>query len=790
MDKEIIDKIFGAIENENYEYLCNLVDITQPFVIEYMYQIEKHIFSNIMRKIEKEGDFNYFLTKKYTNIDTFCDLIVYSTNIEEIKACINERIELGLTSLDVKSLILATKDKEYIKQCIQNKDELGFNSYDIINLILATKDKDYIKECIDNKDELGLGFYDIQDLILATEDKEYIKKYVRELIIERDRLSCSIYGSITYDIVTLISATKDTEYIKKFIDNRDEFDFDSYNIVTLISATEDKEYIKSVISKRMEFGLNSYDIIILILATKDREYIKECIDKRDELGLDFVDIKVLELETKDKKYIEKYIKEYMAKTESISLDSGEIVSLILATKDKEYIKECISKQKELGLNCNQIVSLILEINDKEYIKECIVKQKELGLDSSKIVRLISKSKDKQYIKECIDDESLNLDKKTKTKLTLISNPDEIIEQINIKKSNIIDLPTDMTIGIEIESLGTESSFISENGHYFLENWKCINDRSISSNKSNETGIETVSPVLSGSNEDTTKEVVKTATLLKMLGQYANDTCGGHIHIGADYLKSVEAWQNLIELWSNTEMLLYIIGNEKGYIPRTEVIQYAQPISRSIEKALNTDSINLENETDLQQFKDTICEFQEDRYKGINFQNLVPGGKGTIEFRLANGTVNPETWIENINLFGGIVRAAQELANIQCKDINEITKEEKCKLRSFEKIKSEDLSESEKLELLLFLVVNESNRNIYRKRYKINSKLLNEDPQLKEVIKKRTAKHNIRISKNEILKHFLLGEERITGQEMEITEKVNLSKLKENMQLNSKPKNYR
>ena len=730
MDKEIIDKIFGAIENENYEYLCNLVDITQPFVIEYMYQIEKHIFSNIMRKIEKEGDFNYFLTKKYTNIDTFCDLIVYSTNIEEIKACINERIELGLTSLDVKSLILATKDKEYIKQCIQNKDELGFNSYDIINLILATKDKDYIKECIDNKDELGLGFYDIQDLILATEDKEYIKKYVRELIIERDRLSCSIYG------------------------------------------------------------LNSYDIIILILATKDREYIKECIDKRDELGLDFVDIKVLELETKDKKYIEKYIKEYMAKTESISLDSGEIVSLILATKDKEYIKECISKQKELGLNCNQIVSLILEINDKEYIKECIVKQKELGLDSSKIVRLISKSKDKQYIKECIDDESLNLDKKTKTKLTLISNPDEIIEQINIKKSNIIDLPTDMTIGIEIESLGTESSFISENGHYFLENWKCINDRSISSNKSNETGIETVSPVLSGSNEDTTKEVVKTATLLKMLGQYANDTCGGHIHIGADYLKSVEAWQNLIELWSNTEMLLYIIGNEKGYIPRTEVIQYAQPISRSIEKALNTDSINLENETDLQQFKDTICEFQEDRYKGINFQNLVPGGKGTIEFRLANGTVNPETWIENINLFGGIVRAAQELANIQCKDINEITKEEKCKLRSFEKIKSEDLSESEKLELLLFLVVNESNRNIYRKRYKINSKLLNEDPQLKEVIKKRTAKHNIRISKNEILKHFLLGEERITGQEMEITEKVNLSKLKENMQLNSKPKNYR
>ena len=39
-------------------------------------------------------------------------------------------------------------------------------------------------------------------------------------------------------------------------------------------------------------------------------------------------------------------------------------------------------------------------------------------------------------------------------------------------------------------------------------------------------------------------------------------------------------------------------------------------------------------------------------------------KNTIEFRLANGTINPEMWIENANLFGGMVAISEELARIQ------------------------------------------------------------------------------------------------------------------------------
>lgn len=51
--------------------------------------------------------------------------------------------------------------------------------------------------------------------------------------------------------------------------------------------------------------------------------------------------------------------------------------------------------------------------------------------------------------------------------------------------------------------------------------------------------------------------------------------------------------------------------------------------------------------------------QNGRYYGINFKK-----QDTIEFRLSNGTLNANTWIENINLFGGIIKVAQNIAIIQ------------------------------------------------------------------------------------------------------------------------------
>lgn len=186
----------------------------------------------------------------------------------------------------------------------------------------------------------------------------------------------------------------------------------------------------------------------------------------------------------------------------------------------------------------------------------------------------------------------------------------------------------------------------------------------------------------------------------------------------------------------------------------------------MEKILNTDSIELNDENDI---KNVLKDVQkEDKRFGINFKNLGEY-KNTIEIRLANGTLDADTWIENINLFGGLVRASQELAIIQTKPEEERTNEENEKLEYFEQIKTTEISEKEKLEALLKIVVSEDIRNIYLERYNTNSKLINENTEIEEAITKGIAKTPIKVKK--IGKSVFVGSNAITGQEYEQSSQI-------------------
>ena len=146
-------------------------------------------------------------------------------------------------------------------------------------------------------------------------------------------------------------------------------------------------------------------------------------------------------------------------------------------------------------------------------------------------------------------------------------------------------------------------------------------------------------------------------------------------------------------------------------------------------------------------------------------NLEQGGKGTIEFRMPNGTVNVDTWIENINLFGGVVEIAQKLAVIQEKNDYKRSKEENEMLENFEKLKLEGIEEREKLEILLKLVIPEEQREIYERRYDKNSRLLNENPERNDELRRNITKKPIRISKNKVGKISFTGENPINADEL-------------------------
>ncbi len=292
------------------------------------------------------------------------------------------------------------------------------------------------------------------------------------------------------------------------------------------------------------------------------------------------------------------------------------------------------------------------------------------------------------------------------------------------------------------------------------------------------GLEVTSHKFVGAKKEYANEIHRICTLLKAFGQESTNRCGGHVHVGADYLKSVQAWKNLVELWCNAEEIIYIISNKEGEIPRPGVLTYAKPQSLKFEQALEKGAINLENEEDLDEFIRDIVNVQRTegddgyyRYFGINFSN-VGKNKNTVEFRLANEPLDSDIWIQNINLFGGIVRAAQNLAIIQEKPLEQRTEKEKRILQCFENLRSGEFKQEEELlDFLEIVIQEESQRDVYIKRYNTNSKLLKENPEFYEKLKEKFSKRKIKLTKGEIGEVVFGGKEKPKGEDYTVTSEV-------------------
>lgn len=284
----------------------------------------------------------------------------------------------------------------------------------------------------------------------------------------------------------------------------------------------------------------------------------------------------------------------------------------------------------------------------------------------------------------------------------------------------IGLDKRITIGMEIESEGFLSKIIGDlhkiattQKGLEIREWDAKDDGSL------DNGIEVVSPILTDNKEDV-EDIYTICSMMQKLGQQTSQRCGGHVHIGADYLTSKEAYVNLFEIWGNAEKIIYKMSNEKGTIPRMGMQKYASPLSPKLNEAIERETINIEGEEDLDRFISDVQTIQgENRYSGLNLLN-INNGKNTIEFRVPNGTINPDTWIENARLFGRIVQISQRLAEIEKQP--EKSQENEKLLELQERLK-EEMPEQEKMEILLELLFTEEEREVYRERYISSTKLL-------------------------------------------------------------------
>ena len=514
-------------------------------------------------------------------------------------------------------------------------------------------------------------------------------------------------------------------------------------VVALIKATEDPEYIKEKwledVKKMHALGIYGDRAVALIKATGDPEYIKECLENVEKMQALYINgdraVNLIK-ETGDSEYIKEKWLENVKKMQALGIEGRNAVILIKATKDIEYIKKLLkNKEKTKALNIQDFhaIELIRTVEEKEpgYIKEYIknhIKNRKINeLESTFLAQVIIMTGDAEFIDYCENSDVLNHETR------------EILDRFT--KMPPVTLPDKMTIGIEIESEGLASR---EEIAGIIGNlsWKLKPDDTL------DDGIEAVPS--SGLTPSTAgDEIYGACKALCLSGQTISERCGGHIHIGADYLTDIQDWRNLRTIWNNAEGIFYAISNAKGEIPRQGVIEYASPISKKDETFSET--IKLDSEDDLEKYIKLLKEIQGSKYSGINYRNVGSSGKNTIEFRLPNGTINPTTWVENINLFGGLIRTSHELSKIMKKTEEQRTEEEKQMLYNYEILQTET-DEKKDAEALIKLCVLPEQVKTYLERYNVNSKLLKHSPEIYKRLKER-------ISTKKIGQKVFTGEER-------------------------------
>lgn len=258
------------------------------------------------------------------------------------------------------------------------------------------------------------------------------------------------------------------------------------------------------------------------------------------------------------------------------------------------------------------------------------------------------------------------------------------------------IPKELLFGIELECVGEKSWGL-----------KLLNDKifgyDVKMEKSVPNGIEFSSPKMCWQ-KDYLNSIYHISRFIKENGLFADERCGGHIHFSRDYLDSKDAWFWLYYLYSKCEMIFYLIVNRENTLPRENIMNYAKPFSSVFTN--NLWRLNFVKTCD--DFIKMVKNISEVKVHGLNLSLE----HNTIEFRMPNGEVNSQYILENIILLGNLIVLAKKLSRLP---LNEEL------YRLLFELENHELKEENKLEILLKLLFKEEKtREIFRKRYIINS----------------------------------------------------------------------
>ena len=414
----------------------------------------------------------------------------------------------------------------------------------------------------------------------------------------------------------------------------------------------------------------------------------------------------------------------------------------------KHFRDSISIALKDEKNVCSILDEKIKNNDKSYMETLIYKLgtrkkneytvKALG--NNFVELFLSLSKDRQIqLLDSLYDCNHPFDRATSELIYRLRVEDLVTEKDEIEPFNT---SPDMTIGVEIETIGDASTLLLDGSRDYTvqeqtllgENWRVSKDDSIGP-----YGVEVISPVMHNTKQDST-QLFAICKLLKIIGNVPSEMCGGHIHIGADYFKSVWSLVNLYEIIGNCEEIYYLVASEEGEFSPNRIEHSLKPISEKLSIAIKNGNIDMSS---LTEFANSIKNVQgtfidgrierPDKGYGINILNYglkeplddsgyyLHTGVNTIEFRANSCPDTYEGWVKNKFFNQRLVEISEELGQIEMKQNR--TEEEQRKINLREKLKDEE-SSVKKIEFFLELLFDrEKDREIYRKRFLSNYQIL-------------------------------------------------------------------
>lgn len=297
----------------------------------------------------------------------------------------------------------------------------------------------------------------------------------------------------------------------------------------------------------------------------------------------------------------------------------------------------------------------------------------------------------------------------------------------------LGLPSYFKFGIELEAFnvktqGKDSLYTGKSAEFInSKNWHMATQSEES--LVGKGGAELISPILTDSTKDWQTISMICEHIKKYPGKYADEVvadgkCGLHVHFDSSCLtQDPKIMENFKRIYAESEELLYKMCNANNEPLRKNAINknfkglnlifsiwrngMAAPSGKKILRQIENGTLKVSYKKfgKLKLFASKY-KLNETRYHGLNLTNIGNPNKNTIEFRMANGTLDPNIIKQNIFLYASLINSA----------IESTKNPEKYKTLLNEFYKT-NVDEKTKVQNFLNLIMqNEQDKSIYMQRW--------------------------------------------------------------------------